>query len=70
LSRPFSHSFRLEVFVNVVGVIGPAEDSPDLDIAAWDAVMRLNLTSMVMMTKYAVSLRPQTPDQYDRAFAR
>jgi NAD(P)-dependent dehydrogenase (short-subunit alcohol dehydrogenase family) len=44
----------LDVLVNVVGIIGAPQDAPDLDIAEWDAVMRLNLTSMVMMTKYAV----------------
>ena len=45
---------RLDVLVNVVGIIGPVETTPDLDIAEWEAVVRLNVTSMVMMAKYAI----------------
>src|SRR5437870_12103318 len=45
---------RLDVLVNVVGIVGPPGNAPARDIAEWEAAMRVNLTSMVMMTKYAV----------------
>lgn len=45
---------RLDVLVNNVGVGGPPGDAVDVDIEAWDHAMRINVTSMVLMAKYAI----------------
>jgi NAD(P)-dependent dehydrogenase (short-subunit alcohol dehydrogenase family) len=45
---------RLDGLVNNVGVGGPTGNAVDVDIAAWDRAMRINVTSMVLMAKYAI----------------
>ncbi len=45
---------RLDGLVNNVGVGGPPGDAVDVDIAAWERAMRVNVTSMVLMAKYAI----------------
>lgn len=45
---------RLDALVNNVGVGGPPGNAVDVDIAAWDRAMRINVTSMVLMAKYAI----------------
>ena len=45
---------RLDVLVNNVGVGGPPGDATALDLAAWDAGMRINVTSMMLMARHAV----------------
>ncbi len=45
---------RLDILVNNVGISGPKGTAVEVDIEAWEAAMRVNLTSMVLMTKYAV----------------
>lgn len=45
---------RLDVLVNNVGVAGPAGDAVEVDIAEWERGMRVNVTSMVIMAKYAI----------------
>ena len=45
---------RLDVLVNNVGVGGPPGNAVDVDIEAWDRAMRINVTSMVLMAKYAI----------------
>jgi NAD(P)-dependent dehydrogenase (short-subunit alcohol dehydrogenase family) len=37
-----------------VGVGGTLGDATTLDLAAWDRDIRINLTSMVMMSRYAI----------------
>jgi NAD(P)-dependent dehydrogenase (short-subunit alcohol dehydrogenase family) len=44
----------LRVLVNNVGVAGPPGTAVDVDLQAWDAGMRVNLTSMVLMSRYAI----------------
>jgi NAD(P)-dependent dehydrogenase (short-subunit alcohol dehydrogenase family) len=44
----------LHVLVNNVGVTGPAGNAVEVDMDAWDQAMRVNVASMVMMSKYAV----------------
>lgn len=44
----------LHVLVNNVGITGPAGNAVEVDMSAWDAAMRVNVGSMVMMSKYAV----------------
>lgn len=45
---------RVDVLVNNVGVIGPAGTAVDVDPEAWDAGLRVNLTSMVYMARFAI----------------
>jgi NAD(P)-dependent dehydrogenase (short-subunit alcohol dehydrogenase family) len=45
---------RLDVLVNNVGITGPAGTAVEVDPDAFDQAMRVNLTSMVMMSKYAI----------------
>ena len=45
---------RLDGLVNNVGVGGPPGNAVDVDIEAWDRAMRVNVTSMVLMAKYAI----------------
>ena len=45
---------RLDGLVNNVGVGGPPGNAVDVDIAAWERAMRVNVTSIVLMAKYAI----------------
>lgn len=44
----------LNILVNNVGVTGPPGNAVEVDPEAWDRAMRVNVTSMVMMAKYAI----------------
>jgi NAD(P)-dependent dehydrogenase (short-subunit alcohol dehydrogenase family) len=45
---------RLDILVNNVGIGGPIGNAVDVDITAWDAAMRVNVTSMMLMAKHAI----------------
>jgi NAD(P)-dependent dehydrogenase (short-subunit alcohol dehydrogenase family) len=45
---------QLDILVNNVGVAGPPGTVVDVDLDAWDRCLRINLTSMVLMSRYAV----------------
>lgn len=45
---------RIDALVNNVGVGGPVGNAVDIDLAAFDHAMRINVTSMVAMAKYAI----------------
>ncbi len=45
---------RLDILLNNVGIGGPPGTAVDVDIAAWEQAMRVNVTSMVLMAKYAI----------------
>ena len=45
---------RLDALVNNVGVGGPPGNAVVVDIEAWDRAMRINVTSMMLMAKYAI----------------
>jgi NAD(P)-dependent dehydrogenase (short-subunit alcohol dehydrogenase family) len=45
---------RLDVLVNNVGVSGPRGDAVTLDLDEWDRALRINVTSMMLMARYAV----------------
>ena len=45
---------RVDVLVNNVGIGGPPGDATQLDLEAWDRAMRVNVTSMMLMARYAV----------------
>jgi NAD(P)-dependent dehydrogenase (short-subunit alcohol dehydrogenase family) len=45
---------RLDILVNNVGVTGPPGNAIEVDDAAFDRAMRINVTSMVLMAKHAL----------------
>src|SRR5690606_29507805 len=45
---------RLDVLVNNVGIGGPPGTAVDVDLEAWDHAMRVNVTSMMLMARFAV----------------
>jgi NAD(P)-dependent dehydrogenase (short-subunit alcohol dehydrogenase family) len=45
---------RLDILVNNVGITGPRGNAVEVDPEAWDAAMRVNVASMMLMAKYAV----------------
>jgi NAD(P)-dependent dehydrogenase (short-subunit alcohol dehydrogenase family) len=45
---------RVDVLVNNVGIGGPPGNAVEVDPVAWDAAMRVNVTSMMLMAKYAI----------------
>jgi len=45
---------RLDILVNNVGISGPPGTAVDVDLAAWDEGLRINVTSMMLMARYAI----------------
>jgi len=45
---------RIDILVNNVGIAGPPGTAVDVDPDAWDYAMRVNVTSMMLMAKYAI----------------
>jgi len=45
---------RVDILVNNVGIGGPTGTAVDLDLDGWDAAMRVNVTSMMLMARYAI----------------
>src|SRR5215470_1766499 len=45
---------RLDILVNNVGISGPMGTAVDVEPADWDRAMRVNVTSIVLMAKYAI----------------
>jgi NAD(P)-dependent dehydrogenase (short-subunit alcohol dehydrogenase family) len=45
---------RVDILVNNVGIGGPAGTAVDVDAEEWDAAMRVNVTSMMLMAKFAI----------------
>ncbi len=45
---------RVDILVNNVGVGGPAGNAVEVDIEAWDQALRINVSSMMLMAKYAI----------------
>ena len=45
---------RVDILVNNVGIGGQPGTAVDLDLAAWDHAMRVNVTSMMLMARHAV----------------
>lgn len=44
----------VDALVNNVGIAGPVENVVDLDVAEWKRCVDINLTSMILMSKYAI----------------
>jgi NAD(P)-dependent dehydrogenase (short-subunit alcohol dehydrogenase family) len=45
---------RLDILVNNVGIGGPPGTAVEVDPQEWDQAMRVNVTSMMLMAKYAI----------------
>lgn len=45
---------RLDILINVVGILGARGTAVDVDLAEWNSGMEVNVTSMMLMAKYAV----------------
>ena len=45
---------RVDVLLNNVGIDGPKGTAVDVDPEEWDAAMRVNVTAMMLMAKYAI----------------
>ena len=45
---------RVDVLVNNVGIGGPPGNAVDVDAQAWETAMRINVTSMMLMAKFAI----------------
>ncbi len=45
---------HIDVLVNNVGITGPGGNAIDVDLASWDRALRINVTSMMLMSKYVL----------------
>lgn len=54
VQRTMSKYGRLDILVNIVGTIGAKGTAVDVDMSAWAKSLELNVSSMVMMAKYAI----------------
>ncbi len=45
---------RVDILVNNVGIGGSRGDAVDLDVEQWDAMMRINVNSMMLMARFAI----------------
>lgn len=45
---------RVDILVNNVGISGPTGTALDVTVADWDRAMRVNVTSMMLMAKFAI----------------
>ncbi len=45
---------RVDILVNNVGIGGPPGTAVEVDVEAWEQAMRVNVTSMMLMAKYAI----------------
>jgi NAD(P)-dependent dehydrogenase (short-subunit alcohol dehydrogenase family) len=45
---------RLDILVNNVGITGPRGNALEVDADAWDRAMRVNVASMMLMSKHAI----------------
>jgi NAD(P)-dependent dehydrogenase (short-subunit alcohol dehydrogenase family) len=45
---------RVDILVNNVGIGGPPGTAVEVDIEAWEYALRVNVTSMMLMARYAI----------------
>jgi NAD(P)-dependent dehydrogenase (short-subunit alcohol dehydrogenase family) len=45
---------RIDVLVNNVGIVGPAESVVDIDLDDWRRCFEVNVTSMLLMSRHAI----------------
>lgn len=54
VARTVARWNRVDILVNNVGIGGPPGTAVDVDIAAWEEALRINVTSMVLMARHAI----------------
>ena len=54
VQRAVSQFGGVDILVNNVGVTGPDGTALDVDLDEWERAMRVNVTSMVLMARYAI----------------
>ncbi len=47
---------RLDILVNNAGITGPISGAEDMDMAAWDETMAINVRGVLLCTKHAIPL--------------
>lgn len=57
---------HLDILVNNVGIIGARGNATEVDMAGWETGMRVNVGSMVMMSKYAIPQMSKNEGEYWR----
>ncbi|KAF2097036.1 short chain dehydrogenase/reductase SDR [Rhizodiscina lignyota] len=55
---------RLDILVNNVGINGPKGNAVDVDMEGWTNAMNVNVTSMVLMAKYAIPEMKKNTDTH------
>ncbi|KAM7208309.1 short-chain dehydrogenase reductase 2a [Naviculisporaceae sp. PSN 640] len=67
VSRTLSTFGRLDILVNVVGILGPKGTALDVDLTEWTRGLEINVTSMMLMARYAIPAmllpKPDTKDK-------
>jgi NAD(P)-dependent dehydrogenase (short-subunit alcohol dehydrogenase family) len=56
VARAVEAGGTVDVLVNNVGVMGPKGSVVDVDLEAWERCLRINVTSMVLMSRHVVPL--------------
>jgi NAD(P)-dependent dehydrogenase (short-subunit alcohol dehydrogenase family) len=54
IARAVERWGRLDVLVNNVGVAGPSGTAVDVDPEEWERAMRINVSSVMLMSRYAI----------------
>lgn len=54
VTRAVTKYGRLDILVNNVGILGPSGTAETVDVAAWASALEINVTSMMIMCKYAI----------------
>ncbi|MES2713855.1 MAG: glucose 1-dehydrogenase [Pseudomonadota bacterium] len=54
VERALAEWGRLDILINNVGISGPPGNAVDVDPEAWDHAMRVNVASVMLMSKYAI----------------
>jgi NAD(P)-dependent dehydrogenase (short-subunit alcohol dehydrogenase family) len=55
VARAVERFGRVDVLVNNVGVVGPSESVVDIDVDAWRRTVDVNVTSMLLMSRFAIA---------------
>jgi NAD(P)-dependent dehydrogenase (short-subunit alcohol dehydrogenase family) len=54
VARAVARFGRVDVLVNNVGIVGPSESVVDIDLDAWHRTVEVNITSMLLMSRFAI----------------
>lgn len=61
VDKAVSEFGKLDILVNNVGILGPKGNAVDVEPEAWARGMDINVTSMMLMSKYAVPVMKRNP---------